>query len=131
VEAWVLLSDGDADAALRQMRAAAEIEDGMNRKTVVPGPVLPLRDLLGDMFLELGRPAEALPEFEASLARAPNRLYSLYWAGRAAQRADDVATARSHYATLVRNTEASRSKRSEVVKAKYFLRLHPAEKPGG
>jgi cytochrome c-type biogenesis protein CcmH/NrfG len=62
--------------------------------------VLPAGDLLGDMLLEAGKPAEALAAYEAVLARSPNRLNSLYGAGLAAERAGDPAKAKSLFAQL-------------------------------
>ena len=57
---------------------------------VTPGPPLPARELLGDMLLEIGRPAEALAAYEASLREAPNRFNSLYGAARAAELSQDM-----------------------------------------
>jgi predicted negative regulator of RcsB-dependent stress response len=36
--------------------------------------ILPARELLGDLLLELGRPAEALSAYESSLVNDPRRL---------------------------------------------------------
>ena len=35
--------------------------------------------------MELGRPADALPQYEASIAKEPNRFRGLYGAGLAAE----------------------------------------------
>ena len=43
---------------------------------VTPGAILPARELLGDLLLELKRPAEALAAYERSLADAPKRFNS-------------------------------------------------------
>ncbi|MEO5959637.1 MAG: tetratricopeptide repeat protein, partial [Opitutaceae bacterium] len=59
--------------------------------------VLPAGDLLGDMLIEAGRPADALAAFEAVLAASPNRLNTLYGAGLAAERAGNAEKARQYY----------------------------------
>ena len=55
------------------MQKAATMEDGSEKHIVTPGRMLPARELLGDMLLEVGKPAEALKEYEASQLREPNR----------------------------------------------------------
>ena len=55
------------------MRRAADLEDKSEKHIVTPARLLPARELLGDMLLELKRPAEALKEYEASQVREPNR----------------------------------------------------------
>ena len=36
---------------------------------MTPGPILPARELLGDMLMEFNMPKEALKEYEASMAK--------------------------------------------------------------
>ena len=62
---------------------------------------MPARELLGDLLMELGQPADALPQYEASIAKEPNRFRGLYGAGLAAERAGDHARARAHFEKLV------------------------------
>jgi hypothetical protein len=38
-------------------------------KPITPGSILPARELLAELLFDLGRPGEALKEFEASLRR--------------------------------------------------------------
>jgi len=45
--------------------------------------VLPARELRADLLIELGRPAEALADYEASLKVAPKRRYALAGIARA------------------------------------------------
>ena len=52
---------------------AADLEDRNEKHIVTPGRILPARELLGDMLLELKQPAAALKEYEASQLREPNR----------------------------------------------------------
>src|SRR6266581_182635 len=60
---WVALAEGRVEQALADMRHAADIEDRNEKHIVTPGRILPARELLGEMLLELKRPAQALQEF--------------------------------------------------------------------
>lgn len=100
-EAWTLYAKGDRDQALALMRAAADQEDRSEKSTISPGRLVPARELLGDMLLESGRPAEALAEYEASEARDPARFRGLWGAAQAAERAGQRDKARTSYARLV------------------------------
>jgi hypothetical protein len=71
--AWVAHAEGNNEEAVRLMRSAAELEDTTEKNPVTPGAVLPARDLLGDLFLELDQPARALSEFETALRNLPKR----------------------------------------------------------
>lgn len=121
VAAWAYLADGDKALALRTMRKAADIEDSVDKHPVTPGAVLPARELLGDMLIELGRPAEAVDAYEANLKNSPNRFNSLYGAGFAAERAGDPGKARSYYSRLVRLAGKADGKRPAIEQAKRFL----------
>jgi len=85
VEAWAALSAGKKEEALRQMKSAADLEDKTEKSAVTPGPLSPARELLGDMLLQMNKPAQAFEQFEATLKKEPGRLHSLYGAGRAAK----------------------------------------------
>lgn len=117
-------AEGKDDAALQLMRSAADLEDSTEKHPVTPGAVLPARELLGDLLLELNRPAEALKEYESSLERSPNRFNGIYGAGRAAQLAGAQLKARGYYRRLVELCPAG--SRPELQKAGEFLRHEPA-----
>jgi hypothetical protein len=121
VAAWTALGQGDRDAAVKYMRGAADLEDSMEKHIVTPSPVVPARELLGEMLIELSQPAEALQAFEASAQREPNRLRGLYGAARAAAQSGDRAKAKMYYAKLVTLTEKSDGSRPELQQARAFL----------
>jgi tetratricopeptide (TPR) repeat protein len=98
---WVALAQKRTDEALGLMRQAADIEDRNEKNIVTPGRLLPARELLGDMLLEVKRPAEALKEYEASQKREPNRYRGLYGAGQAAAQAGDRDKARQYFGRLI------------------------------
>src|SRR5258708_7569254 len=105
VSAWLAFAQGDREGALSGMRAATELEDGTEKNAITPGPLTPARELLGELLLELKRPAEALKEFEATLTKEPNRFRALYGAAEAAKLVGDRATAKKYFQELLRVAE--------------------------
>lgn len=81
-QAWLAFAERRFPAALAHMREAAAREDATEKNAVTPGPLLPARELLGDMLMELRRPAEARAEYRAVLRKEPNRRHALRGAGR-------------------------------------------------
>ena len=75
--AWQLYAEGKYDDALKAMSAAADAEDKSEKHPVTPGAVLPAREQLGDLLLELGQPANAAAEYALVLQRSPGRRNSL------------------------------------------------------
>lgn len=116
--AWLARAERKNDEAVRVMRAAADLDDATEKHPVTPGALLPAREQLGELLLELNRPADALVEFEASLKRAPRRLAGLYGAARAAKLSGDAAKARQHYTALVELTRTGEASRAEIREAR-------------
>jgi tetratricopeptide (TPR) repeat protein len=114
VEAWIALGEGKRDDAVRLATEAASLEDGTDKHPVTPGHVLPAREVLGDLLLELGRHAEARQAYEAVLAKEPNRARSVFGAGRAAELAGDRAAARARYQEFLKLMEKADTQRPEV-----------------
>jgi tetratricopeptide (TPR) repeat protein len=119
--AWLAYAEGKRDEALRMMRAAADLDDATEKHPVTPGALIPARELLGEMLLELKQPAAAFKEFEIALRYAPNRFNGLYGAARAANLAADQKSARTYYQKLVELCRLADSKRPEIEEAKAFL----------
>jgi len=119
-EAWLVRAEGKSEDAVRMMRAAADLDDVTEKHPVTPGSVLPAREQLGELLRELGRPGEALAEFEASLKRAPRRLAGLYGAARSAQLAGNKGAAARYFAELAEVTKASDGTLREVKEARTF-----------
>ncbi len=118
--AWLARAERKDDEAVRLMRAAADLDDATEKHPVTPGAILPAREQLAELLLELGRPAEAVREYEAALTRAPRRLAGLYGAARAARLAGDAATARRYYAELVKLTRDADQTLEEVKEARAY-----------
>jgi tetratricopeptide (TPR) repeat protein len=92
VAAWVALASGDTAAAVQLADAAASQENA-----AVETPLIPARELQGEMLLALGRGAEAKAAFAAALRNNPNRARSLFGFAQAAAVAGDTARARESY----------------------------------
>ncbi len=119
--AWITLAEGKGEEALRQMRSAAEHEDSTDKHNVTPGVILPARELLGEMLLELNQPAQAMVEFEATLRTAPNRFNALSGAARAAKLSGDNEKAKTYYAQLLSICAHADGDRPELQDARSLL----------
>jgi tetratricopeptide (TPR) repeat protein len=121
--AWTALALGKPDEALGLMRSAADIEDRNEKHIVTPARLVPARESLGEMLLELKRPAEALREFEASHVREPERFRGYHGAGQAAALSGDPARARRYFTRLVEL--GGPGARPELAQARAFLAANP------
>jgi tetratricopeptide (TPR) repeat protein len=127
--AWLALAQGRKEDALAAMRTAAALEDTTDKHPVTPGQIVPARELLAQMLLELGRPGEALAEFEAVLQAEPNRFGPLSGAAQAAALAGRPDAARARFAQLVEVAPGSR--RQEVREAREYLSRPPVKRVTG
>src|SRR5207244_2702638 len=69
VTAWVLFAAGDTAGALREAKAAADLEDVTEKHPVTPAELLPTRELEGDLLLAAGRSGDARVACGTSLRR--------------------------------------------------------------
>jgi tetratricopeptide (TPR) repeat protein len=115
-EAWLAFAESKTDEALQEMRAAAEHQE----KNGGESTVIPAREMLADMWMELKRPAEALGEYRTVLKNAPNRFGGLLGAARAAQASGDTSDAQAFYAKLTEVCPAG-ADRPELAEAKTSL----------
>jgi hypothetical protein len=121
IEAWIARAEGRDEDAVRLMRAAADREDKTEEHIMMPGRVIPVREMLGELLLELDQPSLALTAFEQSQLTDPNRFRNVYGAARAAELAGDRAKARTHYARLLQQVDANSAARNEIAQARAFL----------
>jgi tetratricopeptide (TPR) repeat protein len=120
-EAWIAHAAGERDLALRLAREAADLEETVEKHPVTPGPLLPARELEGDLLLEAGRAADALAAYRATLRREPNRARPLYGAARAAAAAGDAEAAAEYYRQLLTLMDRADAQRPEPAAAREFL----------
>lgn len=119
VGAWISWAHGQKDEAVRMLRAAADREDATEKSATTPGPLMPARELLGDMLMELKQPDLALQEYEATNRKEPNRFLGVYGAARAAQLSGDREKAKQYYQRLLTICRrADRPGRPELTKAR-------------
>lgn len=78
VEAWAAQAQGKTQEAVLKLREAADEEDAVEKLPVTPGPIIPAREQLGELFLQQGNLEGAHREFEQALRDAPGRAGSLH-----------------------------------------------------
>ena len=77
------------------------IEESMRPPNGAADPVKPSHELLGEVLLDSGKPADAAALFDACLLRMPNRARSLMGAARAHAAAGHKELADARYKTLM------------------------------
>ncbi|GGC64968.1 hypothetical protein GCM10011396_09950 [Undibacterium terreum] len=101
VAAQLAIAQGDTAQALSILTRAAEMEDVTELASLTPGPFIPAREMLGELLLDTSQPAQALAQFKATLARHPNRFWSVYGAAQAAKHAGDATAAQAYFQQLL------------------------------
>jgi hypothetical protein len=89
-EAWRAAADAEPQAAVAGLRLAADEEDAVEKLPVTPGPIVPAREQLGELLLQLHQPDLALHEFQSALTQAPRRRGALMGAIAAAESLHDT-----------------------------------------
>jgi hypothetical protein len=123
-EAWVALAEHRPRRALIAMRAAADREDRTEKNVAMENRLSPMRELLGELLLEAGRPDEAQREFDASLQTVPNRYRSLAGAARAAGLLRHEQDARAYHERLLALTQDADSERPAILAARAYVNNH-------
>ena len=119
--AWLEYAEGKHEESVRLLRAAADLDDATDKHPVTPGALLPAREQLAELLMELRQPAAALQEFEVSFRSTPNRFNGLYGAARAARLAGNDGQALMYYAKLLRLVRAADSTRPAIDEARAFV----------
>jgi tetratricopeptide (TPR) repeat protein len=121
VNAWAARAEGRDREALERMRAAADREDRTEEHVMMPGRLIPVREMLGELQFDLGDYAAARESFEQALQADPNRFRSLHGAARSAERAGDREKATRYYAQLLGQAGTQASGREELAHARAFV----------
>jgi tetratricopeptide (TPR) repeat protein len=98
--AWQAFAEDHPEPAIAFMRKAADQQDKLGQGEVD----IPAREMLGDLYLALHRPQEALVEYKQALKLSPNRLNGLLGAGAAAEALNNQPEAKSFYGQAAHNT---------------------------
>ena len=99
--AWTAWAEGEHNKALTLLRSAANREETTEKSAITPGPLMPARELLGEMLIELNQPQQALNEYEATLEREPRRFWSVYGSAKTAELLGDLEKATQYYEQLL------------------------------
>lgn len=119
-EGWLAYAQGDSSRAIELLRAAADREDAKGVDSVT----MPAREMLGDLYMELKKPGEAVKAYVATLAEAPNRFDALLGAAQASQAAGDTHSARDYYSQLLKIADPA-ADRPELKEARTYLAAGP------
>jgi tetratricopeptide (TPR) repeat protein len=90
LSAWIAHASGRQQEGVDLLRQAAALESSTPKHAVTPGPTLPAEELLGDMLMEQGRPADALAAYQRALNLYPRRFNSQSGVTRAARVSGDT-----------------------------------------
>ena len=118
--AWIAYSEGKKDQAFEILRRSADAEDVLGKHPVSPGALVPIREQLGTLLLELGHAKEAGKEFQAALKIYPGRFRGLYGAALAAEQSGDKQSAQRLYAKLAAQTAQSDAEREELKRIREY-----------
>ena len=130
-QAWVLFDEGREEQAIRLMRKAADLDDASQKNVAMENKLVPVRALLGELYVQARMPRAALHEFEISLKASPNRYRSFAVAAVAAREAKSVELARRYSKSLVDLAGAGDGERAEVASARAYLLQNKAQAPIG
>jgi tetratricopeptide (TPR) repeat protein len=101
IEAWIAQHSGDNNRAATLMTTAADLEESMDKYAVTPGPIIPAREMLGQLLQVQNRPDDALLAFESVLKIVPKRFNALYGAASAAESAGKASVASQYFVELL------------------------------
>jgi tetratricopeptide (TPR) repeat protein len=88
--------------SIKMLILASNKEDEYDRSSINPAPIIPAREILGSVLMEVKRHREALTAFEESLhIENVNRFNTYYGAAKAAIELSDTAKTRFHFTKLV------------------------------
>ena len=121
VNAWIEFKKANSEKAIELMKEAVQMENSTTKHPVTPGEVLPAGELLGDMYLAMKRPSDALAVYESDLKIHPNRFNSLYGAALSAKEIGDNKKAAQYFGILLEQSKPFESDRSELLVAKEYL----------
>jgi tetratricopeptide (TPR) repeat protein len=117
IRAWVDFTSGNSKDAIALLRPLAERQARIGKGEVE----IPAREMLAEMLLLSGEPAEALTQYRQSLSSDPNRFNALLGAIQAAEQLGRNGLAEEYYRTLranCRNADGSAAKELEHAKIK-------------
>lgn len=122
ISAWIARAEGRNHEALKAMRETAEHEDKTEEHIMMPGRIIPVREMLGELLLALDQPSLAVTAFEQALEGDPKRFRTFYGAAHAAELAGDRNKAKMYYEKLLAQVDPTSANRAEIDHARKFVR---------
>jgi hypothetical protein len=119
--AWVMFSEGRRDEAIAAMRKAADLDDASEKTVAMENKLVPIRELLGELYLAAGMDKEALVELQASDKVMPNRFRTIAAAAAATRAAGSVEAAKRYYRALTALAADADGNRPEISEARAYL----------
>ncbi|HTL32123.1 MAG TPA: hypothetical protein VL326_03305, partial [Kofleriaceae bacterium] len=98
---WNAHAAHDDAKAIALLQQAVELEGSTPKPPVTPAATLPAGEVLGDLFLELGRADDALAAYRIALQRFPRRFNTTLGIARALAAKHDDAGAAQAYCDLL------------------------------
>lgn len=121
VRAWIEFSKGNSKEAIDFMKLASTLESKTSKAAVTPGEIIPAEELLGNLYIALNMPKEALESYKLNLEVRPFRFNGIYGAAKAAEKLGDIKLAKHYFNQLIELTSKTNSSRPEINEAKNFL----------
>ncbi|MBX9965710.1 MAG: tetratricopeptide repeat protein [Burkholderiales bacterium] len=118
ISAWIALAELRTDDALRLMRSSVETQRLAGRHPSLENRLVPMRELLGDILLQLQKYDEAAAEFERSLEEDPNRFRAYYGAAKSYRLSGNDERARYYFDRLLTLAASADTDRPELREAK-------------
>ena len=103
------------------MVEATDLDDASEKNIAMENKLVPMRELLGELYETIGMHDEALAAFDASLKTAPKRFRALAGAARSARAQDLTEDARRHYGALIALATAKDANRPDLIEARAYL----------
>ncbi len=116
----IRLAEGDADGAVKMFDEGVAIASTMGPPRGAASPIKPIRELYGEVLLQLERPEDAAAQFEDQLLFTPNRPRSLLGLARAQAAAGDAAAAADAYGKLLEAWQGA-DEPAELAEAQEYL----------
>jgi Tfp pilus assembly protein PilF len=105
---------------LKQCKAA-DLDDASEKNVAMENKLVPIRALLGELYLASGQSKEALAEFEASQKVMPNRFRTVAGVAAAARASGSVEVAKRYYRALTGLAIGGDDNRPELTEARMYL----------
>ena len=121
LNAWIAYAEGRKESSVALLTQAAELEASTPKAPVTPAPTIPADELLGDLFSEQARFADALASYQRSLVRYPERFNSLLGAARSARALEDRPMALKYYEHLLEIADVG-TRRPPLDEARDYVR---------